>query len=41
MNPESRVDCRIYFTLPAMVRAYLKNSLNIRAKRAVPLTQAI
>lgn len=40
---ESReqVDCRIYFTLPAMVRAYLKNSLNIRAKRAVPLTQVI
>jgi WD40 repeat protein len=36
-----QMDCRIYFTLPALVRAYLRNCLNIVAKKDIPLSHAI
>lgn len=38
---KEEMDCRIYFTLPFIVRAYLRNCLNIKARKAIPQSEAI
>lgn len=40
-EPREQMDCRIWFTLPSAVRAYLRYRLPIEAQKAVPLSEAI
>lgn len=37
---QEQMDCRIYFTLPCAVRAYLRTRLKIQAKEAIPQSKA-